>query len=482
MFSTIYFALCSGLAHRAALPGYAGAMLDGAAERAYCTVDEVLDSTARKLGEADVARLVAAGDASLMLGYDEDAEDLYRRAQKFTVNDNDRLRIMSCRNTGWQLMMRDRYATTAKCFARIVQDGAATAGERIEALIGVALVQHQLGLQRDADNALLEAATLADGHAEPGWRIVIGLLAREFDVQLRIRTSTTLNDHVFWSSAQQVQTHAGNQRAEVTRKLTATTAIMAPLPALITQRHDYLERLAALADSDRLAAAPLIAIAHHGHNFRSGVQGLLTKIDIALAAFAGGLDDVAEAVMGKLNRAETDLGTRRCNFDYLYCTSRLAARQGNPVQALKLYANYTAEALRCLRSEAPESGVIHPQAGRALAADDLSARLPAKYRRAYRHIVENLERADLSTREVAAQIGVTERALQMTFKSSIGMTPGGLIRKLRLEGIRDELLSDARVNASIVDTASRWGVKSRSVLAKGYRRQFHESPSETIYG
>jgi transcriptional regulator GlxA family with amidase domain len=69
----------------------------------------------------------------------------------------------------------------------------------------------------------------------------------------------------------------------------------------------------------------------------------------------------------------------------------------------------------------------------------------------------------------------------MTFKSSIGMTPGGLIRKLRLEGIREELLSDARVNASIVDTASRWGVKSRSVLAKGYRRQFHESPSETMY-
>ncbi len=482
MFSTIYFALCSGLAHRATLPGYAGAMLDGAAERAYCTVDEVIDSTARKLGEADVARLVAAGDASLLLGYDEDAEDLYRRAQKFTVSDNDRLRIMSCRNTGWQLMMRDRYATTAKCFNRIVQDGAATAGERIEALIGVALVQHQLGLQRDADNALLEAATLADGHAEPGWRIVIGLLAREFDVQLRIRTSTTLNDHVFWSSAQLVQSYAGNQRAEIMRKLTAATTIMAPLPALITQRHDYLERLAALADSDRLAAAPLIAIAHQGQHFRSGVQGLLTKIDIALAAFAGGLDDVAEAVMGKLNRVETDLGTRRCNFDYLYCVARLAARQGNPVQALKLYANYTAEALRCLRSEAPESGAIHPQPGRALAVDDLSARLPAKYRRAYRHIVENLERADLSTREVAAQIGVTERALQMTFKSSIGMTPGGLIRKLRLEGIRDELLSDARVNSSIVDTASRWGVKSRSVLAKGYRRQFHESPSETIYG
>ena len=80
MFSTIYFALCSGLAQRATLPDYAAAVLDGAAERAYCAVDEVLDSAARKLSDADVARLVAAGDASLLLGYDEDAEDLYRRA------------------------------------------------------------------------------------------------------------------------------------------------------------------------------------------------------------------------------------------------------------------------------------------------------------------------------------------------------------------------------------------------------------------
>lgn len=480
MFSTIYFALCSGLAQRATLPAYSAAMLDGVAERAYCTVDDVLDSSARKLGDTDIARLVAAADASLLLGYDEDAEDMYRRAQKFTVNDNDRLRIMSCRNTGWQLMMRDRYATTAKCFARIVHDEAASKVERIEALIGFALVQHQLGRQRDADNALLEAATLADAQAEPGWRLVIGLLAREFDVQLRIRTSTSLNDHAFWSSAHLAQAQGGGDRADIMRQLNSTSALLSPMPALIAQRDDYLARLAALANGDQMASAPLLELAYQGHNFRSGAQGFLTKIDIALAAFAGGLDDVADTVLGKLSRVETELGMRRCNFDYLYCVSRIAARQGNTVQALKLYASYTAEALRCLRSEAPESGTINPQAGRALAVDDMSARLPAKYRRAYRYIVENLERTDLSTREVAAQIGVTERSLQMTFKRCIGIAPGGLIRKLRLEGIRGELLNEERVNASIVDTASRWGVTSRSVLAKGYRRQFNESPSETI--
>ncbi|NIF99764.1 hypothetical protein F3J18_31625, partial [Burkholderia sp. Ax-1720] len=41
--------------------------------------------------------------------------------------------------------------------------------------------------------------------------------------------------------------------------------------------------------------------------------------------------------------------------------------------------------------------------------DDVSARLPAKYRRAYRYVLDNLDRADLSVREIATQIGVTER-------------------------------------------------------------------------
>lgn len=481
MFSTIYFAQSSGLAQRGHLSAYADAMLEGAFERAYCAVDDVLDSSSTKLGEADVRRLVACADASLLLGYEQDAEELYRRAQKFMAADSDRLRIMSCRNTGWQLMMRDRYASTAKCFARIVNDEAATPSDRIEALIGLVLVQYQLGQQRDADNALLEAAELADGHEETGWRLVIALLAREFDVQLRIRTATTLSDHAFWSSAYLVQAQSGNNRSEITRRLMDTSALPAPMPPLIARRHSYLEHLSLLAYGEHIAVAPLLEIVNSGQHFRSPSQTLLAKTDIALAAFAGGLVDVAEAVIGKLSRAETEIATRRCNFDYLYCVSKIAANQGNPVQALKLYASYTAEALRCLRNEAPEVGAIHSHAKSGLQGDDISARLPAKYRRAYRYIIENLDHADLTTREVAAQIDVTERALQMTFKRSIGMSPGSLIRKLRLEGIRSELLSDERTHGSIFDTASRWGVKSRSALAKGYRRQFNESPSETIH-
>jgi AraC-like DNA-binding protein len=42
------------------------------------------------------------------------------------------------------------------------------------------------------------------------------------------------------------------------------------------------------------------------------------------------------------------------------------------------------------------------------------------------------------------------------------------------------LLDENGPASSIYDTANRWGLKSRSTLAKGYRKHFNESPSQTI--
>jgi len=94
--------------------------------------------------------------------------------------------------------------------------------------------------------------------------------------------------------------------------------------------------------------------------------------------------------------------------------------------------------------------------------------------------VENIDRQDLTTREVAAELNVTMRTIQLVFKRALGVTPCGLIRALRLEGIREDLLDDKGPAATIYDTAARWGLTSRSTLAKGYRKHFDESPSETI--
>jgi AraC-like DNA-binding protein len=119
-----------------------------------------------------------------------------------------------------------------------------------------------------------------------------------------------------------------------------------------------------------------------------------------------------------------------------------------------------------------------PQTGQL---DDISARLPAKYRRAYRYMQENLNRHDLSVREIAAEVGVTERALQSAFKNFLGLSPTELIRRQRMERIRAELLSDSlESERSVLRIANKWGVQNRSTLVSGYRKEFQEAPSETL--
>jgi transcriptional regulator GlxA family with amidase domain len=150
---------------------------------------------------------------------------------------------------------------------------------------------------------------------------------------------------------------------------------------------------------------------------------------------------------------------------------------------MQLYSRYALTAMQCLRDA---SRALTPYTQRSrhqgeVLDDDVAARLPAKYRRAYRYLLGNLERNDLSVREVAAEIGVTERALQSAFKNSLGATPTEIIRQQRMARIHAALQSGgAQSEQGVLDVASKWGVQNRSTLVNGYRRQFNEAPSETL--
>lgn len=145
-----------------------------------------------------------------------------------------------------------------------------------------------------------------------------------------------------------------------------------------------------------------------------------------------------------------------------------------------LYNRYALDAVQCLRSEVQAPRLLESGTP-AHVSDDISARLPAKYRRAYSYMITNAHRSDLSINEVAAQIGVTGRALQQAFKSATGLSPTQVLRRYRMQSIRDELLAEGGCG-SVLQAASRWGVGSRSALAKGYRQHFNEAPMEPCNG
>ncbi|WP_395345826.1 hypothetical protein [Variovorax sp. UC122_21] len=82
-------------------------------------------------------------------------------------------------------------------------------------------------------------------------------------------------------------------------------------------------------------------------------------------------------------------------------------------------------------------------------------RLPTRYRRAYQFMLDHLDESTLTIRRVAAHIEVTERALQMAFRTHLG-SPGQLIRQLRMAGLRAEL-QQSPGRESIAAVAQRWG-------------------------
>src|ERR1700742_238699 len=148
-----------------------------------------------------------------------------------------------------------------------------------------------------------------------------------------------------------------------------------------------------------------------------------------------------------------------------------------------LYGRYALASIQHVRADSVSLPSAAPEAAQSRSApraDDVSARLPAKYRRAYRYLMDNLDQKDLSVREVASQIGVTERAMQGAFRKHLGLSPSELIRRQRMERIREELLDDDAPVARVLDVAKKWGVQHRSTLINGYRSVFNEAPSETM--
>jgi transcriptional regulator GlxA family with amidase domain len=151
---------------------------------------------------------------------------------------------------------------------------------------------------------------------------------------------------------------------------------------------------------------------------------------------------------------------------------------GSAAESLSHYRRYALETLQCVR----EAGAVQSSApGDNPVTDDVEMRLPARYRRAYRYLLGHLERSTLSIREIAEQVGVTERALQSVFRKHVGMTPGEVIRRLRVEHIRADLLTGAQgTRCTVLEAGARWGIANRSTLVASYRRHFAETPAETL--
>jgi AraC-like DNA-binding protein len=474
MFSTIYFAAASALAFDDTPSDVASKILNGQFMEASHSAAQHADSGHAQPG---YAQLQIYGDLELMLGRQEEAEETYRRAQKAIRNQRDGLRIASCRNTGWQAFFRNQFNVALSCFKRIGEEKAATSRQRLDSLVGVTLVSFHLGHIQAACNRLGELATLAVAHDDRRWMYLVEALRRDLFAQHELHGSERLADHIYWRSV-----IAEFSPSEAPMRNVAPAGTVLPL---LAGRIEHLRHLASLAEGRPAGSEALKEYVRWSRKAGLSDYHRSLCLEITLAAIAGRVTPLAEAMLDA-SGAATSQGAQHARWylDYLYCRAKIMQLQMRTQEFAQFYGRYALASIQHVRADSmsmPAVASSEIQTTRTQQrSDDVSARLPAKYRRAYRYLMDNLDQKDLSVREVASHVGVTERAMQAAFKNHLGLSPSELIRRQRMERIRDDLLDDDAPVMRVLDVANKWGVRHRSTLINGYRRVFQEAPSETM--
>lgn len=80
-----------------------------------------------------------------------------------------------------------------------------------------------------------------------------------------------------------------------------------------------------------------------------------------------------------------------------------------------------------------------------------------------------------------ARVGLMSiRSLHASFQQTLGTAPMEYLRRVRMERVRAELLTNRDPDLKITDLANRWGFYHPSRFAARYRQMYGELASETL--
>lgn len=95
--------------------------------------------------------------------------------------------------------------------------------------------------------------------------------------------------------------------------------------------------------------------------------------------------------------------------------------------------------------------------------------------RAHLYVSAHLRDPELGVAGVARHLGISVRALHLAFAAE-PETIGNLIRRLRLERARDDLLIEQSERGLVGVVSRRWGFSGPASFARAFRREFGCSP------
>ncbi len=95
-------------------------------------------------------------------------------------------------------------------------------------------------------------------------------------------------------------------------------------------------------------------------------------------------------------------------------------------------------------------------------------------------VIEEQLTESFSIQQLADEIGITPRTLQLCFKEIVGISPGQYITTRKLHAVRQQLCESQNLQRSISHLAQDFGFQHASRFASQYKAMFHELPSSTL--
>ena len=233
-----------------------------------------------------------------------------------------------------------------------------------------------------------------------------------------------------------------------------------------------------------------------------------TKTGSSTLRHAGGEHDLEPGVPVVLPFAETfELHHRDIGMNIVQLQSEFVrSLVGEDDFAFESLRRPTAQGLRDWRSVVRRNSStwldveheLDPAARRSIAEDFATAALRAfprrmrwtatvsgsgpehdRVRRALEFVHEHA-REPIGTPEIAAAAGLSARGLQQSLRRHLDQTPGELLRGVRLDGARSDLVRGDRDETSVADVARSWGFGHLGRFSATFRARFGELPSELL--
>jgi len=131
-------------------------------------------------------------------------------------------------------------------------------------------------------------------------------------------------------------------------------------------------------------------------------------------------------------------------------------------------------------------GDLYERVAFMLAAPPVPSRpSPQSRQRALRRAEEYIHahaREHISLSDLCSASECSERTLHQVFRECYGTSPMAFFKKLRLQGLRQELRDAAPRSTTVLDRALRWGFWHMGHLGRDYKALFGETPFETLAG